>query len=87
MIFSCLNVYRSVSCWSAAAILPFELAHIAVRAGTDVTILHQGDQALEEFAPNMVSLLVDHSRRLGVNIHVGYTVTRVEKSDAALHHP
>ncbi len=67
--------------------MPFEFAHIAVCAGTDVTILHQGDQALEEFDPNMVSLLVDRTRRLGVNIHVGYTVKRVEKSDAALHHP
>ncbi len=67
--------------------MPFEFAHIVVCAGTDVTILRQGDQALEEFDPNMVNLLVDHTRRLGVNIHVGYTVARVEKSDAALHHP
>jgi glutathione reductase (NADPH) len=49
----------------------FEFEHIAACAGTDVTTLHQGDQPLEEFDPNMVNLLADHTRRLGVNIHVG----------------
>lgn len=59
--------------------IAFEFAHVAARAGVAVTILHQGDHPLEGFDPDMVSLLVDRTRRLGVNIHVGHAVTRVEK--------
>lgn len=60
--------------------IAFEFAHIAARAGTSAAILHQGSRPLEGFDPDIVALLVERTRRLGVNIHVGHKVTEIEKS-------
>jgi glutathione reductase (NADPH) len=47
-----------------------------------VAILHRGGRPLEAFDPDIVSLLVERTRRLGINIHVGHAVTRVERRAA-----
>ena len=39
----------------------FEFAHIAARAGAEVTILHRGKQSLECFDPDLVNQLVQKS--------------------------
>src|SRR5215471_10460803 len=42
--------------------ISFECAHVAVRAGAQVTILHRGARPLQGFDPDLVALLVQHTR-------------------------
>ena len=44
--------------------ISFEFAHVAARAGVEVTILHRGKQPLERFDPDLVNQLVQKSRGL-----------------------
>src|SRR5713226_7563646 len=61
--------------------ISFEFAHIAARAGVEVTILHRGERPLEGFDPDLVNQLVGRTKRLGVRVEVGMEVAAVEKSD------
>jgi len=61
--------------------ISFEFAHIAARAGAEVTILHRGERPLEGFDPDLVNQLVGRTKRLGVRVEVGMEVAAVEKSD------
>src|SRR5262249_54351034 len=45
--------------------ISFEFAHVAVRAGAEVTIIHRGARPLEGFDPDLVDLLVKRTRGLG----------------------
>ena len=45
--------------------IAFEFAHVAARAGVEVTILHRGARPLEAFDPDLVDLLVRRTRDLG----------------------
>jgi glutathione reductase (NADPH) len=58
--------------------IAFEFAHIAVRAGAQVTILHRGERPLERFDADMVAALVERTRALGIELRTGATVTAVE---------
>ncbi|MEP0546359.1 MAG: NAD(P)/FAD-dependent oxidoreductase [Rhodothermales bacterium] len=60
-----------------------EFAHIAVRAGADVTVVHRGVRPLEAFDPDLVGRLADHTRDLGVDLRVGTSVVGVERSGDA----
>ncbi len=60
--------------------ISFEFAHVAARAGAEVTILHRGQRPLEGFDPDLVSQLVGRTKRLGVNVEVGTEVEGIEKS-------
>jgi glutathione reductase (NADPH) len=57
----------------------FEFAHIAVRAGAEVTILNRGTQPLAGFDPDLVGLLVERTRALGVTVHLGHEVKAVRE--------
>ncbi len=57
----------------------FEFAHVAVRAGASVTVLNRGVRALTGFEPDLVTLLVDRTRALGVDIRLGHEVKAVRK--------
>ena len=46
----------------------FEFAHIAARAGADVTILNRGTFPLERFDPDLVQVLVKRTQMLGVTV-------------------
>ncbi|HEY3356451.1 MAG TPA: NAD(P)/FAD-dependent oxidoreductase, partial [Polyangia bacterium] len=46
----------------------FELAHVAVRAGAQVTLLHRSRRPLAGFDPDLVARLVEHSRQLGIDV-------------------
>jgi glutathione reductase (NADPH) len=60
--------------------ISFEFAHIAARAGAkEVTILHRGKQPLEHFDPDLVNLLVQRSRDIGIDIHLQSAVERIDK--------
>ena len=60
--------------------ISFEFAHIAARTGAKVTILHRGKQPLEHFDPDLVNLLVQRSRDIGIDIHLQSAVEKIDKS-------
>ncbi len=57
----------------------FEFAHIAARAGAEIQILHRGEHPLEGFEPELVEILVQATRDLGVDIQLNTTVEAIEK--------
>ena len=56
----------------------FEFAHVAARAGAQVTILHRGPRPLEGFDPDLVNMLVRRSRELGIRVELGIDVQAVD---------
>lgn len=59
--------------------ISFEFAHVAVRAGADVTILHRGARPLQGFDPDLVDLLVKRTRALGVRVELGAEVCGIDQ--------
>lgn len=57
-----------------------EFSHIAARVGAKVTIFQRGDRMLERFDPDLVAWLMDKFRALGIDVHTGADVTRIEKT-------
>src|SRR5216684_4559466 len=64
--------------------ISFEFAHVAVRAGAQVTIVHRGPRPLPLFDPDLADRLVDKSRTLGIDVRLGTSVTRVERGEGRL---
>jgi len=64
--------------------IAFEFAHVAVRAGAQVTIADRGPRPLPRFDPDLVDQLVKSSRELGVDVQLGSEVRGVEKSSGQL---
>ena len=60
--------------------ISFEFAHVAARAGAEVTILHRGKQPLEHFDPDLVNQLVQKSREIGIDLQLHKAVKRIDKS-------
>src|SRR5213592_2151447 len=50
--------------------ISFEFAHVAARAGAEVTILDRGARPLDAFDPDLVDLLVKRTRELGVAVEL-----------------
>ncbi len=59
--------------------ISFEFAHVATRAGADVTILQRGKHVLKQFDSDMTDLLVKASEEAGIKIHTENAVKAVEK--------
>src|SRR5258708_38270021 len=64
--------------------IAFEFAHVAVRAGSRVTIVHRGLRPLPLFDPDLVDQIVKSTRELGVDVQLGTEVVGVEKSPGQL---
>lgn len=64
--------------------IAFEFAHIAARAGAEVSILHRGERPLEGFDADLVAQLVQTTRDLGVDVHLQTSVTAIEKRETEL---
>ena len=64
--------------------IAFEFAHIAARAGANVDIFHRGERPLEAFDADLVGQLVEHTRELGVRVHLGTAVTAVARDAGEL---
>ena len=60
--------------------IAFEFAHVAVRAGAKVTILHRGSRLLEHFDPDLVDKLTQRTRTLGVDVRLGANAVEVSKT-------
>ncbi|OOY14451.1 MULTISPECIES: NAD(P)/FAD-dependent oxidoreductase [unclassified Thioclava] len=63
--------------------ISFEFAHIAARAGAQVTILDRGARQLKMFDPDLVDMLLDRSRSAGIEIIDEAAIERVENADGA----
>src|SRR5918999_931456 len=59
--------------------IAFEFAHVAARAGAEVSILHRCDRPLERYDADLVAQLVQITGDLGVDVRVRTTVTAIEK--------
>jgi len=64
--------------------ISFEFAHVAVRAGADVTIVHRGARPLEAFDPDLVDLLVRRTREVGIKVELGLEVCGVDAAGGGL---
>jgi glutathione reductase (NADPH) len=64
--------------------ISFEFAHVAARAGVEVTILHRGVRPLEAFDPDLVDLLVKRTRELGIRIELDIEVRAIERDGGRL---
>jgi glutathione reductase (NADPH) len=64
--------------------IAFEFAHVAARAGAQVQVLHRGSRPLEQFDPDLVALLVQTTRELGVEVDVNRRVSAIERQQDSL---
>lgn len=64
--------------------ISFEFAHIAARAGAQVTIVHRGERPLDGFDPDLVEMLISASQAVGIDIHLGTEVTAIEQVSGQL---
>jgi glutathione reductase (NADPH) len=64
--------------------IAFEFAHVAVRAGAQVTIVHRGPRPLPLFDPDLVDQVVERTRELEVDVQLGTEVVGVERSSGQL---
>jgi glutathione reductase (NADPH) len=60
--------------------ISFEFAHVAARAGVEVTILHRGKKPLERFDPDLVNQLVQKGKEIGIDLQVQRAVKGIDKS-------
>jgi glutathione reductase (NADPH) len=57
-----------------------EFAHIAARAGAQVTVLEQADRLLTPFDPDLVGWLMDKFREVGIDVRLNTRVTAIERN-------
>ena len=57
-----------------------EFSHVAARAGAEVTVLQSAPRMLPPFDPDLVDLLLERSRELGIALHTGARVEAVERN-------
>ncbi len=65
--------------------ISFEFAHIAARAGSTAVIVDRGERPLKNFDPDLVELLVDRGREVGVDLRRTTTIVDVQPSDGGYH--
>ena len=61
--------------------ISFEFAHIAARAGSTAVIIDRGDRPLKVFDADLVELLVDHGREVGVDVRRATTIVDLQRTD------
>jgi glutathione reductase (NADPH) len=64
--------------------ISFEFAHVAARAGVEVTILHNDARPLRGFDPDIVDRLLDVTREMGIQVYVDTPVTAVERKQGTI---
>ena len=73
-----LNKLPSKIVFVGGGYISFEFAHIAARAGANVTILHRGTRPLNNFDPYLVDILVQRTSELGIDVHLQTKVEAIE---------
>jgi glutathione reductase (NADPH) len=61
--------------------ISFEFAHIAARAGSEVHIVHRGERPLENFDSDLVDILLQKSKEIGIKVNLEHSVESIEKKD------
>lgn len=61
-----------------------EFAHIAARAGAQVTVLEQADRMLTPFDVDLVGWLMEKFREIGIDVRLKARVTAIEEDDGNL---
>jgi len=64
--------------------ISMEFAHIAVRAGANVTIIHRGTRVLERFDPDLVNQLTAATLEAGINLRLNTSVNAISKKENKL---
>jgi glutathione reductase (NADPH) len=64
--------------------IAFEFAHLSLRAGADVTIIHRAPRPLEKFDADLVERLVAYTRELGAHVHLSTVVRGIERTTGGL---
>ena len=64
--------------------IALEFAHVTARAGAQVQVLHRGAHPLKQFDPDLVSMLVQATRELGVEVRLNTAVAAIERLDGHL---
>jgi glutathione reductase (NADPH) len=64
--------------------IAFEFAHIARRVGSQVTVLHRGPCPLALFDSDLVDQLVERTRELGIDVHIGTEAIGIERTSCEL---
>jgi len=59
--------------------IAFEFAHVAARAGAEVRVLHRGTRPLQKFDPDLVALLLETTKGLGVEVGLNTEVVAIER--------
>ncbi len=62
--------------------ISFEFAHLAARAGAQVSIIHRGNRPLEGFDPDLVDHLVQATRHAGIDLRLNSALRSIERSNA-----
>ena len=65
-----------------AGYISLEFAHLAHQAGAKVTVLGRGTP-LPSFEQALVERLLEHTRQIGIDLHLDYSVSAVEKGTGA----
>ena len=60
--------------------ISFEFAHISARAGSSPVIIDRGERPLKGFDPDLVELLVDRGRQVGIDLRRTTTIVDVQPS-------
>ncbi len=64
--------------------IAFEFAHVALRAGSQVIIVHRGARPLPLFDPDLVDQLVQRTRELGGEVQLTTEAVGIEKGSGRL---
>jgi glutathione reductase (NADPH) len=64
--------------------IAFEFAHIARCVGSQVTVLHRGPCPLALFDSDLVDQLVERTRELGIDVHIGTEAIGIERTSCEL---
>lgn len=62
-----------------AGYIGMELAHLAARSGSKVTVMDEGDKPLQNFDKDLVHLLTESSKKLGISFIFNARITSVLK--------
>lgn len=67
--------------------ISFEFAHLAARTGAEVTIFHRGTRPLEGFESDLVDVLMERTRALGITVQLGAEViaAQMQEGTVAVH--
>jgi glutathione reductase (NADPH) len=64
--------------------ISFEFAHVAIRAGAEVRIIHRSKQALKAFDPDMAKVIMEASAAEGIDVVLNEMPESVEKGASGL---